>query len=68
MAWNLLLGSDFGLMSLGVIIGVIVIAAVLVMMFRSKIERSDRRRAESKQRHAQAAAQPAVEGAPAEES
>ena len=37
MAWELLLKSDFGLMSLGVIVGVIVIGAVLAKIFSNKI-------------------------------
>jgi hypothetical protein len=38
MAWELLFGSDFGLMSLGVIVGVVVIGAVMGKMYTSKIE------------------------------
>ena len=48
MAWNLLLSSDFGLMSLGVIIGVIIIAICLIAMFNKKIARSEKARAQHK--------------------
>ena len=44
MAWELLFGSDFGLMSLGVIVGVIVIAGALIMIFNDKIKRSEKAR------------------------
>ncbi len=46
MAWELLLNSDFGLMSLGVILGVIIIAAGLIVMFNDKIKRSEQKRLE----------------------
>jgi len=42
-AWKLLLGSDYGLMSLGVIIGVIVIGAVLAKIFSNKIDEESRK-------------------------
>ena len=45
MAWNLLFNSDFGLMSLVVIIGVVVIAGVLISIFSNKIKRSEKARA-----------------------
>lgn len=45
MAWNLLFNSDFGLMSLGVIIGVVIIAGCLISMFSNKIKRSEKARA-----------------------
>lgn len=46
MAWNLLFSSDYGLMSLGVIVGVVVIAGVLISMFSNKIKRSEKARAQ----------------------
>lgn len=38
MAWELLFGSDIGLMSLVVIIGVLVIGAVMGKMYANKME------------------------------
>ncbi len=38
MAWQLLFGSDFGLMSLGVIVGVVVIGIGMVKLYNAKIE------------------------------
>jgi len=38
MAWQLLLTSDIGLMSLVVIVGVVVIGAVMGKMFSNKID------------------------------
>ena len=38
MAWELLFGSDIGLMSLGVIVGVLVIGAVMAKMYSNKID------------------------------
>ncbi|MBK7900771.1 MAG: DUF3149 domain-containing protein [Azonexus sp.] len=38
MAWQLLFGSDFGLMSLGVIVGVVVIGVCMVKMYNAKAE------------------------------
>lgn len=38
MAWDLLFGSDIGLMSLGVIVGVLVIGAVMGKMYSNKME------------------------------
>lgn len=37
MAWELLLSSDFGLMSLGVIVGVLVIGAAMGKLYSSKM-------------------------------
>lgn len=37
MAWELLLTSDIGLMSLGVIVGVVVIGAVMGKLYSSKM-------------------------------
>ncbi|MDR2188642.1 MAG: DUF3149 domain-containing protein [Azonexus sp.] len=37
MAWDLLLTSDIGLMSLGVIVGVVVIGAVMVKVYTGKM-------------------------------
>jgi len=37
MAWELLFSSDIGLMSLGVIVGVLVIGAVMGKMYSSKM-------------------------------
>lgn len=37
MAWELLFGSDIGLMSLGVIVGVLVIGVVMGKMYASKM-------------------------------
>ena len=38
MAWELLFGSDIGLMSLVVIIGVLVIGAVMGKMYSNKMD------------------------------
>lgn len=40
MAWELLLTSDIGLMSLGVIVGVLVIGAAMGKMYSSKMDES----------------------------
>lgn len=37
MAWELLFGSDIGLMSLGVIVGVVVIAVWMGKLYASKV-------------------------------
>ena len=38
MAWELLFGSDIGLMSLGVIVGVLVIGVIMGKLYSSKVE------------------------------
>jgi len=38
MAWELLLGSDIGLMSLGVIVGVLVIGFFMAKMYSAKMD------------------------------
>jgi len=43
MAWELLFGSDIGLMSLGVIVGVLVIGVVMAKMYSSKIDEESRK-------------------------
>ncbi|HQR57969.1 MAG TPA: DUF3149 domain-containing protein [Azonexus sp.] len=43
MAWELLVGSDIGLMSLGVIVGVLVIAVVMAKMYSNKIDEESRK-------------------------
>ncbi len=43
MAWELLFGSDIGLMSLGVIVGVLVIGAVMAKMYSNKIDQESRK-------------------------
>ncbi|MDR0777776.1 MAG: DUF3149 domain-containing protein [Azonexus sp.] len=43
MAWELLLTSDFGLMSLVVIVGCVVIGAVLAKIVASKINEESRK-------------------------
>ena len=43
MAWELLFGSDIGLMSLGVIVGVLVIGVVMGKMYSSKIDEESRK-------------------------
>ena len=43
MAWELLFGSDIGLMSLGVIVGVLVIGVVMGKMYANKIDEEPRR-------------------------
>ena len=40
MAWELLLTGDIGLMSLGVIVGVLVIGAAMGKMYSSKMDES----------------------------
>lgn len=42
MAWELLLGSDFGLMSLGVIVGVLVIGVLMGKLYASKMSEESR--------------------------
>lgn len=42
MAWELLFGSDIGLMSLGVIVGVLVIGALMGKLYSSKMEQESR--------------------------
>jgi positive regulator of sigma E activity len=37
MAWELLFGSDIGLMSLGVIVGVLVIGVLMAKLYTRKI-------------------------------
>lgn len=37
MAWELLFNSDIGLMSLGVIVGVVIIGAVMVKHYSAKM-------------------------------
>ena len=43
MAWELLFGSDIGLMSLGVIVGVLVIGGVMAKMYSNKIDEESRK-------------------------
>ena len=43
MAWKDLFTSDYGLMSLGVIVGVVIIAAVLGKIFLNKIHEESRK-------------------------
>lgn len=43
MAWELLLTSDIGLMSLVVIVGVLVIGAVMGKMYSNKMEEESRK-------------------------
>lgn len=43
MAWELLFGSDIGLMSLGVIVGVLVIGFAMGKLYSSKMEEESRR-------------------------
>jgi uncharacterized protein YaiI (UPF0178 family) len=43
MAWELLLTSDIGLMSLVVIVGVLVIGAVMGKMYSSKMDEESRK-------------------------
>ena len=43
MAWELLFGSDIGLMSLGVIVGVLVIGVVMGKIYSSKIDEESRK-------------------------
>jgi hypothetical protein len=42
MAWELLFSSDFGLMSFGVIVGVLVIGAVMGKMYLRKMDEDAR--------------------------
>lgn len=42
MAWELLFGSDIGLMSLAVIVGVLVIGVVMGKMYSSKMDEESR--------------------------
>ena len=43
MAWELLFGSDIGLMSLGVIVGVLVIGAAMGRLYSAKMEEDGRK-------------------------
>jgi hypothetical protein len=43
MAWELLFGSDIGLMSLGVIVGVLVIGVVMGKMYANKMDEDSRK-------------------------
>ena len=43
MAWELLFGSDIGLMSLAVIVGVLVIVVVMGKMYANKMEEESRK-------------------------
>ena len=43
MAWDLLFGSEIGLMSLGVIVGVVVIALVMGKLFASNMNEESRK-------------------------
>ena len=43
MAWELLFGSDIGLMSLVVIVGVLVIGGVMGKMYATKMEEESRK-------------------------
>lgn len=43
MAWELLFSSDIGLMSLGVIVGVLVIGVVMGKMYSSKVDAESRK-------------------------
>jgi hypothetical protein len=43
MAWELLFSSDIGLMSLGVIVGVLVIGVVMGKMYANKIDEESRK-------------------------
>jgi hypothetical protein len=43
MAWELLFGSDIGLMSLGVIVGVLVIGVGMGKMYSNKIDEESRK-------------------------
>ena len=42
MAWELLFGSDIGLMSLGVIVGVLVIGAWMGKLYAKKMQEESR--------------------------
>ena len=43
MAWELLFGSDIGLMSLGVIVGVLVIGVVMARLYAKNAEEESRK-------------------------
>ena len=43
MAWELLFGSDIGLMSLGVIVGVLVIGFAMARLYANKIDEEGRK-------------------------
>lgn len=43
MAWELLFSSDIGLMSLGVIVGVLVIGFAMAKMYSNKIDEETRK-------------------------
>jgi len=43
MAWELLFGSDIGLASLGVIVGVVVIGALMGRLYSNKMEEESRK-------------------------
>lgn len=43
MAWELLFGSDIGLASLGVIVGVVVIGALMGRLYSSKMDEEARK-------------------------
>ena len=43
MAWDLLFGSDIGLMSLGVIVGVLVIGYVMAKLYAINMEEESRK-------------------------
>lgn len=43
MAWELLFGSDIGLMSLGVIVGVLVIGVLMGKLYSSKMNEESRK-------------------------
>jgi len=43
MAWELLFGSDIGLMSLAVIVGVLVIGAAMGKMYSAKMDEDSRK-------------------------
>lgn len=43
MAWDLLFGSDIGLMSLGVIVGVLVIGTAMGRLYSAKMDEDGRK-------------------------
>lgn len=43
MAWELLFSSDIGLMSLGVIVGVLVIGVLMARLYASKMDEETRK-------------------------
>jgi hypothetical protein len=43
MAWELLFGSDIGLMSLGVIVGVLVIGVLMGKLYAGKMDEESRK-------------------------